>query len=67
MILSPLVVCDNWPVVAVLFEEDDGEAGLVIAGVLLLAGWLDCAIAPDSASALNATPNMSLFNILASK
>lgn len=27
----------------------------------------DCAMAPESAKALSATPNMSLFNILASK
>jgi hypothetical protein len=43
----------------------DGE--LCVDGVLLLELGLDCAIAPDSANALSATPIISLFNILASK
>jgi hypothetical protein len=55
---------DGWVLVEDLSidDEDDG-AGLVIAGLSLLAGGFDCAIAPDSANALNATPIMSLFNI----
>jgi hypothetical protein len=53
---------------ALLESLGDGVAGLCAAGgvdvaPLLDEFGLDWAIAPDSANALNATPNMSLFNI----
>jgi hypothetical protein len=61
-VAAPLV--DDLP----LSGEDGLDAdGGVAFGVEVEGEGDDWAIAPDSANALSATPNMSLFNILASK